>query len=337
MRSIEPAGGSPDHVDGSSPVFIGGFRSGTTLLSNYLGLHPRLSAIYETKYLVELLRVVRLLDGEAGRSEPELAFLRWRADRSDVTHTEALDLALDRALADIDLTQQALDGRIPDGKARYERYALGTNHILWTASEALEEIGPFVQAVRSGAAPATLYPALAAAMRSLFDRHASREGKREWVNKTPEILRFQPELRRMLGRVRFIHLIRDGRDVVQSSTRLNWWSVEMGSRAWRMFIEEARDHASVCPNDYLEVRYEDLVSDHVGTLRQVFRFLEIDGNPEEIVAFQERLAPGSTTGQEAQARIGQWRSAMSEADRNIFKAMTNDLLISLGYAVDGAW
>lgn len=319
------------------PAFIGGFRSGSTLLINYLGLHPRLSAIYETKFLVDLLRIVRLIrdDGEgAGR---ELDFLRGWVGRQGLTRAEAVEIMIEQAVRDITLTQQVLDGIAPDGKAGHERYALGTNHILWRASEALETIGPFVEAVRAGHGANTLLPALASSLQALFATHAAREGKRDWVNKTPEVLRFQPELRQMLGRVRFIHLIRDGRDVVQSSVRLNWWSVETGSRAWRLFIEEVRAHATVCPGDYLELRYEDLVTDHVGTLQRVFNFLEMDGNPEEIVATQEQMAPGSTSTREAQARIGQWRSAMSSDDRIIFKTIANDLLISLGYAGDAAW
>lgn len=319
------------------PVFIGGFRSGTTLLVNYLGLHPRLSAIYETKFLVDLLRILRLIHVEGSRAARELDFLRGWVSRPDLTYARAVELMIEQAVADIHLTQQVVNGRAADGKAAYERYALGTNHILWTASEALDAIEPFVGAVRQQGAADRLFPALAAPIRALFERHASREEKSEWVNKTPEILRFQPELRRLLGRVRFIHLIRDGRDVVQSSVKLKWWSVEAGSRAWKMFIGEVRAHAAHCPDDYLEVRYEDLVTDHVGTLQRVFSFLEMAGNPEEIVATQERLAPGSTTAREAEARISQWRSTMSEDDRHTFKAIANDLLISLGYADDAAW
>ncbi len=320
-----------------SPVFIGGFRSGSTLLINYLGLHPGISAVYETKFLVDLLRVVRLQQDESGRGERELDFLRWWVSNPALSRPGAVQMMVEQAVKDIALTQQILDGQASDGKARHERYALGTNHIRWNASEAIEAIRPFVDAARTGALSDALLPAAIAPIWALFDRHAARDGKRQWINKTPEILRFQPELRNILGRVRFLHLIRDGRDVVQSSVRLNWWSVEMGSRAWRLFIEEVRGHASVCPEDYLELRYEDLITDHVGTLQRVFNFLEMDGNPEEIVATQERLAPGSTSKREAQARIGQWRSAMSADDRRTFKAIANDLLISLGYAGDADW
>lgn len=319
------------------PVFIGGFRSGSTLLVSYLGLHPRISAIYETKFLADLLRIARILQNEEGRGERELGLAgEWARDPA-LPREEAVDFLLKRAIADIDLTQQVLDGRVTDGKAPHERYALGSNHILWTAPEALQVIGPFVEAVRAGSAPRTLVPTLAPGIRSLFSDHARREGKSVWVNKTPELPRFQPELRQMLGRVKIIHLIRDGRDVVHSSMKLNWWSVEAGSRSWKIFIEDVRAQAARHPEDYLELRYEELVADHAGTLERVLAFLGMDGDPRALVAAQEAHAPGSTRRVEGEQRAGLWRTGMSAGDRAAFKGIANDLLVALGYARDADW
>jgi hypothetical protein len=319
------------------PAFIGGFRSGSTLLINYLGLHPRISAIYETRFLVDLLRIARLLLDENGRGQRELAIVaRWVGDPA-LSSEKAVEFLLQQAVADITFIRQVLDGTVPDGKASYERYALGTNHILWDAPEAMEAINPFLSAVRAKSQPHVLLPLLASGMQTLFSRHASREGKCYWINKTPEILRFQPELRQMLGRIRLVHLIRDGRDVVHSSVKLNWWSVERGAHSWRLFIEDVRAQASQCPGDYLELRYEEFVADHIGALRKALDFLEIEGDPAEIVSAQERHAPGSVSAEEARRRIGQWRSGMSAGDKTIFKAIANDLLVSLGYAKDADW
>ena len=319
------------------PAFIGGFRSGSTLLINYLGLHPQISAIYETKFLVDLMRVARLLQDKEGRGRRELALLaKWVGDPA-LSREGAVEFLIQRAIGDITLTQRVLDGLEPDGKASYERYALGANHILWKAQEALEAIEPFVGAVRAADRAHTLLPTLASRIRGLFERHASREGKSDWINKTPEIPRFQPELRQLLGRVRFIHLIRDGRDVVHSSVKLGWWSVEVGSGAWKTFIEDVRAQALHYPQDYLELWYEELVADHAGTLKRVLDFLEMDGNPKEMVAAQERLAPESTSLRATEERMGQWRAGMSARDRATFKAIANDLLVSLGYARDADW
>jgi hypothetical protein len=322
---------------GRPPVFIGGFRSGSTLLINYLGLHPQISAIYETKFLVDLLRISRLLLDENGRGRRELALIaQWAGDPA-LSPEMAVEFLIQRAVGDITLTQQVLDGTAPDGKASYERYALGTNHILWEASEAIEAIDPFLQAVRAKNMPDVFLPLLASGIQKLFSRHAGREGKCYWINKTPEILRFQPELRQMLGRIRLVHLIRDGRDVLHSSVKLGWWSVERGAQSWKVFIEDVRAQASRYPEDYLELRYEEFVADHIGTLKRVLDFLEIDGDPAEIVTAQERHAPGSASTDEAERRIGQWRCGMSADDRTIFKAIANDLLVSLGYAKDADW
>jgi hypothetical protein len=273
----------------------------------------------------------------AGLGRHELALIaRWVGD-PNYTAEKAVEFLIQRAVNDITLTQQALDGRVPDGKAAYERYALGTNHILWDASEAMQAIGPFLEAVREKEPPQVLLPLLSSGIQTLFLLHTGREGKSCWINKTPEILRFQSELRQMLGRIRMVHLIRDGRDVVYSSVKLNWWSVEMGTQWWKVFIEDVRQQASQAPEDYLEVRYENFVADHVGTLARVLDFLKIEGDPAELVAIQERHAPGSTSTDEAERRSGQWRSGMSANDKAIFKSIANDLLISLGYAKDADW
>ena len=319
------------------PVFVGGFRSGSTLLINYLGLHPQISALYETRFLAHLLRITRLLQDENGRSDSELRIVARWVGNPGLSSAEAVDVMVRNAIDDIDLMQRIRDGLAPYEQAPYERYALGAEHILWTAEEGMEAIEPFVRAVRAACPPHTLVPILAPGIRLLFARHASREGKNYWINKTPELPRFQPELRQMLGRVKFIQLIRDGRDVVHSCMKHYGWTAASGSWSWKKLIEEARAQASHYPEDYLELRYEALVADHEGTLKKVLDFVEIDGDPRQIIAAQERHAPGSTSRLEAERRSGGWRSEMSASDRAVFKSLANDLLVSLGYAQDSDW
>ncbi|MBI5674274.1 MAG: sulfotransferase [Nitrospirae bacterium] len=319
------------------PVFIGGFRSGSTLLINYLGLHPQISAVYETKFLVDLLRILRLLLNENGRGKRELELIEWWVENPALSSEMAVELLIQRAIGDISLTQKVLDGATADGKASHEFYVLGSNHILWKESEALETISAFLSAVRSKNNPRDLIPLLASGIQKLFLLHAGREGKGYWINKTPEILRFQPELRRMFGRIKSIHLIRDGRDVVNSSVNLNWWSVEKGSRSWKLFIEDVRAEASLYPEDYLELRFEEFVADHVGTLKRVLDFLEIEGDPAGIVALQKRHASGGAAGEDAKSRFWECNSQMSESDKAIFKSIANGLLVSLGYTKDAGW
>jgi hypothetical protein len=44
------------------PIFIGNFRSGTTLLANLLGFHDELALWFETKAFCEALRWIRVME-----------------------------------------------------------------------------------------------------------------------------------------------------------------------------------------------------------------------------------------------------------------------------------
>ena len=54
------------------------------------------------------------------------------------------------------------------------------------------------------------------AIRVFYDLYAEKEGKPRWGDKTPRYMRAMPRIERALPEARFIHLIRDGRDVALS-------------------------------------------------------------------------------------------------------------------------
>jgi hypothetical protein len=99
---------------------------------------------------------------------------------------------------------------------------------------------------------------------------------------------------------------------------------------------------------YLEVRYEDLQADAVREARAVFAFLGADAGEEvarrctERVSF-ERWTRGRERGQEDSAAFlrkgvaGDWRNVFTPRDKEIFKQMSGDLLVELGYEEDGRW
>ena len=100
-----------------------------------------------------------------------------------------------------------------------------------------------------------------AGLRALCHLHASRFGKPRWGDKTPLYCTALDRVRRVLPEARFIHIIRDGRDVALSLGPL-WFAAgndpETLARFWRAQIEAARALGVGRP-DYLEVRYEALV------------------------------------------------------------------------------
>src|SRR5512140_952364 len=95
------------------------------------------------------------------------------------------------------------------------------------------------------------------------------EGKKRWGAKTPGYIEIVPALAALFGDARFIHLIRDGRDVAKSYERAGWhgpWMLGY-TREWSRAMELDEKLAGTSLNErVLRVRYEDLVLDPEATL-----------------------------------------------------------------------
>ena len=100
----------------------------------------------------------------------------------------------------------------------------------------------------------------------------------------------------LLSEARFVHLIRDGRDVALSRrARGMGASKPMAdtARLWRKRIEGAREAAKRLRGRYVELRYEDLVADPEPGLRRVCELIELDYDPAMLAYHDgagERLA-----------------------------------------------
>jgi hypothetical protein len=180
-----------------------------------------------------------------------------------------------------------------------------------------------------------------------------RSGKPRWAEKTPHNVIVMAPLGYVFPDARFLHIIRDGRDVACSLVNSNWIAASSGqpvdftrnvtsaARYWRDVVRTAREHAAhpVLAGRVLEVRYEALVADTDGTLREVLRFL--DEPWHDAVLFHYRKSrqheTEETTTRAAskpvyESAVGRWRSEMTSDDKAAFKAEADPLLRELGYA-----
>lgn len=201
---------------------------------------------------------------------------------------------------------------------------------------------------------------LGEAMRTLYRLYAEKFGKPRWGDKTPHYVRRMTLVHEVLPEAYFIHVIRDGRDVALSVKDL-WFgadSVEEAARRWRGAIERARRHSSKLPH-YLEIRYEDLVSDTESTLRKISDFVDLPWNlgmldyhktaggrlrelerdkaapdSKTVIRAEDRSAIHSLTGKPPQRdRMGRWRQEMTATDRKRFEEVAGETLRELGYEV----
>jgi len=178
-----------------------------------------------------------------------------------------------------------------------------------------------------------------------------------WVDGSWQNAAHVPALAALLPEARFIHMIRDGRDVALSHMRMNWGPTTYAESAqlWVTRISKARRHA---PNidHYSELRFEDLVTDTEGTLRKVCAYIDLEYDPVMLdyhERAEKRLAEkaidlprkhGPTQTAEARMdshrlakeppqadRLGMWRRKMTPAEIAEYEAIAGPLLEELGY------
>lgn len=308
------------------PVFMGGFRSGTTLLVNLLGLHPELMPWFETKAFCEALRLLRVLN------QPQSAELEASLVRPQDVPGFSVDAVASRMLLDFRDTEARILGIKPSGKADGERYPLGHDCAAYSARTAETAVKAWLGAV-SALEPVdslTVAHATGQLIGALGNCQLAGSSKSIWVNKTPEIVRFMPELRAAIGPCRFIMMVRDGRHVVSSAARLGWAEAAEIAVWWKAVIEEARRGAVADPARYLELRYEDLVADPVAVIDQVFEFLGVEPQGQAAVDnYKKILGVGNL--HEASSKASQRGSEQALQDRMIATLIDAEFNASLGY------
>lgn len=186
------------------------------------------------------------------------------------------------------------------------------------------------------------------AVRRVYRAYAARAGGTVFGDKTPEYVSHIPLLAGAFPEARFIHLIRDGRNVALSYRDADFGprSVAEGAIHWRRRVTEGRAGGrAVGPHRYREVRYEQLVADPEAVLRSLCEFIEITYHPAMLRHHEraaELLAAGLTAGdhrhllQPVRSDPRNWRAGMTRSDVAVFEAVAGRLLAELGYERDSA-
>lgn len=148
----------------------------------------------------------------------------------------------------------------------------------------------------------------AAELHRLLSRHVcERVGATHFVEKTPTNVYAFAALARENPEARLVHLIRDGRDVAASLHRRGKSLYGAGSRWLYDTLSGLRGRGQP---SYLEIRYEDLVSDPAATLARVFAHLGLP-QPEQSIG---RETPGTYREAWRRKRSGQgWNLTPDDA------------------------
>ena len=168
------------------------------------------------------------------------------------------------------------------------------------------------------------YPAL---MRHLLEEH--QRGKAIISMAVHEAFHRLPFL---WPAARYVHLLRDPRDVARSVVQMEWathtWA---GARYW-LEAEQSWDRlrAHIPPDCWVEVTYEDLVRDPERVLTEICTHLGLE--------FEEGMLDYArdTSYERPRAELAeQWRHRANDRDVQLVEARLGDLLTERGYPPSG--
>jgi hypothetical protein len=170
------------------------------------------------------------------------------------------------------------------------------------------------------------YPGL---MNSFLRQKRDRDGKR-LVGATVH-LQFD-RLLRIWPDARFVYMLRDGRDVARSCMGMGWAgnmyravnSWILAEDLWKSFA------ASLGPERWIEIRYEELVRDPVPVLTRICQFVGLEYHPA-------MLGYGRSSTYEAPdpKLAEQWRTKLSPWELRLAEARIGDTLAERGYELSG--
>ena len=183
-------------------------------------------------------------------------------------------------------------------------------------------------------------------------------GKLRWAEKTPNNVMQMLALGDLFPEARFIHILRDGRDVACSLIRMEWvegttrekvdytQSISNAAQYWNKVVRWAREqmmHPSLAGR-VIEVRYESLVADPEGNMREVLRMLEEPWDPAVLLPhLKDRTEEARESSTDAVSEpiytkaVGRWQTEMTPRDKAAFKVEAGVLLTELGYAQSDYW
>lgn len=194
-------------------------------------------------------------------------------------------------------------------------------------------------------------------IRCFYQTYADRFKKPRWGDKTPSYAFCVDKIAELLPKARFIHIIRDGRDVAVS-LRTKWFrtgnSIRELAQNWIDFVQAGRKNNF--KERYLEVFFEDLIINTEETLRKICSFIELDYQEKMLEYYKlsgSRIAEHETrynnsgdivvTDQQRQEnqkmvtvppdteKIGSWKKFLTSEEICEFNTTAKTLLKELGY------
>lgn len=180
----------------------------------------------------------------------------------------------------------------------------------------------------------------------LYALACGREGNVIVGDKTPEYVIHVKSLSRLFPRAKFVHIVRDPRDVVLSLLRAGFRGFDLFRVAayWRWYVGRGlKDGQALGAKKVLLVRYESLILKTEETLRELCEFLGIEFHPGMLEYYRTadvHIPSGRRNLHTKLTRLPQpgdverWRHEMTPDQQRCVEEIVGPLAVRLGYRME---
>jgi LPS sulfotransferase NodH len=183
-------------------------------------------------------------------------------------------------------------------------------------------------------------------MRIVMDQVAQSQGAQRWAVYDPDNVLHMARIKRDIPDALFIHIVRDGRDVALSLMKMGEFRPFPWSRAsrglletalyWDWMVHKGRQYGRQIPDDYIELHYEDLVTEPRPTLARLGDFLDHDLDYDRIQEaglgrLRETNSSFRSDGKEKQNPVNRWKQGLSQPQVAALEAVIGSTLQEFDY------
>lgn len=183
-------------------------------------------------------------------------------------------------------------------------------------------------------------------LRIIMGAMAREEGVERWADCTPEHLLYLGRIKQTVPDALIVHIIRDGRDVALSMEKGNWirpitrqrkQGLAVAGLYWEWIVGKGRRDGRKLGGDYMEVHFEELVTDPPRVLKEIGKFIDHDLDYARIRKNGIGSVSEPNTSFKSESKggafnpVGRWKEKFSPVELRKFEGLVGRTLEELGY------
>jgi hypothetical protein len=182
----------------------------------------------------------------------------------------------------------------------------------------------------------------------LYGSALKQENKQVWGDKDPMYTEHIEKLNHLFPHSKFIHIVRDGRDVAISLKSKSWGANTFvkALKFWeRLVTTNHRMLKMLTADRYVEIRYEDLVTDSEKTLIKICNCLGIQYHTAMLESYSIKAKQNDVVGTKLNSihanlsakpdisQLYKWKNTLSKSDKAIAAELSDKALMLFNYEV----